>query len=69
MGDYALLSLHRQENIDDKDRLAAWVKAINTLAKQERIIMPLHPRTKSKLEAFGLALAVDIIPPKTIVTF
>jgi len=63
-GDYALLSLHRQENTDDKKRLQAWVKAINTLAQQQRIIMPLHPRTKAKLKSLGLNLSVDVLPPQ-----
>jgi len=63
-GDYALLSLHRQENTDDKERLTAWAQAINTLAEQQRIIMPLHPRTKAKLETSGLSLAVEIIAPQ-----
>jgi UDP-GlcNAc3NAcA epimerase len=63
-GDYALLSLHRQENTDDRERLAAWVNALNVLAQGQKIIMPMHPRTQAKLEAYGLALEVEIIAPQ-----
>jgi len=48
----------------DKKRLQSSVKAINTLAQQQRIIMPLHPRTKAKLKSLGLNLSVDVLPPQ-----
>ncbi len=63
-GDFALLSLHRQENVDHDDRLAAWVSAINTLALKQKIVMPLHPRTKARLEILGLSLKVALMPPQ-----
>jgi UDP-GlcNAc3NAcA epimerase len=63
-GDFALLSLHRQENVDHDDRLAAWVSAINTLALKQKIVMPLHPRTKARLESLGLSLKVELMPPQ-----
>ena len=63
-GDFALLSLHRQENVDSDERLIAWVAAINSLANDQKVIMPLHPRTKARLESLGLSLAVELIAPQ-----
>lgn len=46
--DYLLLTLHRPENVDNKQKLLKIIKAINKL--NIKIIFPIHPRTKSKLQ-------------------
>lgn len=62
-GDFILCTLHRAENTDDKDRLNAIVEALNTIHKSTRVVMPLHPRTSSLLEKYGLKLNVELIDP------
>jgi len=53
---YFIASLHREENVDDKNRLTALVGALNTLAETYNmpIILSTHPRTRKRLEVFGL---------------
>jgi UDP-GlcNAc3NAcA epimerase len=54
--DFILLTIHRAENTDDPVRLAAIVKALNSLTGH-RFIFPVHPRTRKVLEQQNLAFA------------
>jgi UDP-GlcNAc3NAcA epimerase len=47
---YALCTLHRQENTDDLERLSSILSALRQIAEHLPVIMPLHPRTKAKLQ-------------------
>ena len=51
-GNYFLATVHRAENTDDPKRLAQIFTAFQTLSHP--VLLPLHPRTRSKLEASGL---------------
>lgn len=53
---YFIASLHREENVDNKDRLTSLVEALDTLAQAHGmpVILSTHPRTRKRLEAFGL---------------
>src|SRR5690625_5237747 len=51
-GEYVLGTIHRADNTDNKDRLKSILKAFADL--EEKVYLPLHPRTKSKIESFGL---------------
>lgn len=54
---YFIASLHREENVDSKARLTALVEALNALAEihDRPIVLSTHPRTRKRLEAFGLS--------------
>ena len=56
MQDYFLATIHRAENTDDKSKLKNIIDAF--LLLNSKIVFPLHPRTKSKLEQFGLLDAI-----------
>lgn len=43
--EFILATIHRAENTDDKERLGAILLALNEVAKEIQIILPLHPRT------------------------
>ncbi len=61
---YILTTLHRAENTDDKERLTNIVDALNEIHQNIcNVVLPLHPRTKKKLEHFGLTLNVKLINP------
>lgn len=55
-GEYLLASLHREENVDREDRLTAALAALQAVAKAEGVpcLVSTHPRTKKRIEAFGL---------------
>ena len=48
--DFILCTIHRAENTDDEIRLKSIFEALNEIAKEKQIILPLHPRTKKLLE-------------------
>jgi UDP-GlcNAc3NAcA epimerase len=48
--DFILSTLHRQENTDDLNKLTAIIKAFNNIAKEVKLIIPLHPRTRKIIE-------------------
>jgi UDP-N-acetylglucosamine 2-epimerase (non-hydrolysing) len=52
---YFLATLHRQENVDVPERLAAFLTALERLAAEHDtvVLVSVHPRTRSRLEALG----------------
>jgi len=71
-GDYMVLTLHRQENVLNYERLEAIVDGL--IQSKKRIIFPAHPRSLKQLERFGLMekLAkskIEVIEPLGYVDF
>jgi UDP-GlcNAc3NAcA epimerase len=61
---FVLATLHRAENTDDPERLAALVDALNMIHRRvARVILPLHPRTREAISRSGKSLEVDVIEP------
>lgn len=56
---YFLVTLHRAENVDNEDRLRTQLAGLSALAEKFGlpVLCSLHPRTRSKLERFGMNLA------------
>lgn len=50
---YFIVSLHREENVDNSARLRSLLDALNTLARRHDmpVIVSTHPRTRKRLEA------------------
>lgn len=61
-GRYAVLTLHRPSNVDDADTLRGILEALTDIQKRVPIIFPIHPRTKGRIEAFGLQPLLDAAP-------
>ncbi len=53
--DYAVLTLHRPSNVDEKDVFSGLLDALISIGEQLPIIFPVHPRTKANIEKFGFA--------------
>ena len=51
---YALVTLHRPSNVDEKSTLEGILEGLNVISKDIDLVFPLHPRTKSKIEEFNL---------------
>jgi len=62
---YALLTLHRPSNVDDKQSLTRIIAALEQITERIPVVFPAHPRTQKKLKEFNLHLKsnVLIIPP------
>ena len=66
LDDYVLVTAHRAGNVDDPARLARLVELV--LAVPYRVVWPLHPRTRERLNAAGLLPSriqdeIDFLPP------
>lgn len=48
---YALVTIHRDNNTDNPERLTSIFKAILQIAEAKDVIIPLHPRTSKLLES------------------
>lgn len=67
-GRYIVVSAHREENVDDADRLAAFVASLELLtdALGVPVVVSTHPRTRRRLDEHGIAAAdgdVRFLPP------
>lgn len=60
---FILCTLHRAENTDSNTNLKTIVESLNEIHKTTPIVLPLHPRTKTKIESLGLNLDVKTINP------
>ena len=55
-GGYFLASCHREENVDEPDRLRLFAATLTALAGEHGnpILLSTHPRTRARIEALGL---------------
>jgi UDP-N-acetylglucosamine 2-epimerase (non-hydrolysing) len=59
---YALVTLHRPSNVDNRERLEELYSVIEDCAREKSLVFPLHPRTKIRLEEFGLLERIKANP-------
>ncbi|HEY6549820.1 MAG TPA: UDP-N-acetylglucosamine 2-epimerase (non-hydrolyzing) [Solirubrobacterales bacterium] len=57
-GEYVLATAHRNYNTDSPERLGAVLACLE--AAEQRVIFPLHPRTRKSLEAWGLTVPANV---------
>jgi UDP-N-acetylglucosamine 2-epimerase len=57
---FALATIHRASNTDDRARLTDIVNAFNTLDLP--VVLPVHPRLKKMLAEFGLSFSGNVRP-------
>ena len=63
--EYIVLSVHREENVENKKNLDMIIDSINYLAKKikKTIIFSTHPRTKKKLNRYKLNKLIKVFEP------
>jgi UDP-GlcNAc3NAcA epimerase len=58
-GEFVLCTIHRAENTDDPERLKRIFKGLD--ASRETIVLPLHPRTRAKMDISGIAVPRNVL--------
>lgn len=53
-GQFGVVTLHRPANVDDPKVLAGLLEVLIAVSSELPLIFPVHPRTKARLESFGL---------------
>lgn len=66
-GEYFVLSVHREENVDSPENFAALLHTLKIIAERygKRMIVSTHPRTRKKLEAepYRFPSLVELMKP------
>ena len=61
-GSYALVTLHRPSNVDEPGQLRRILEVLAELSGRRTVLVPLHPRTRKNIDAFGLQKTIDSAP-------
>jgi UDP-N-acetylglucosamine 2-epimerase (non-hydrolysing) len=56
---YGVVTLHRPSNVDDREQLALIVGKLLAIAERTPLVFPVHPRTRQRLQDFGLAAQLE----------
>lgn len=57
--DYAVLTLHRPSNVDDRAIFSGILGSLIAISERLPIIFPVHPRTKAKIDEFGFKDSIN----------
>ena len=60
---FGLVTLHRPANVDDDDKLAEILSAVQVISEDLPLYWPVHPRTRSKINGMGLADRIHLLDP------
>lgn len=59
-----LVTLHRAENVDQKNRFSEILSVLKDFSNSYKILLPLHPRTRKMAELFGLNFnGIHVVEP------
>jgi UDP-N-acetylglucosamine 2-epimerase (non-hydrolysing) len=57
--DYAVLTLHRPSNVDERETFSRILDALEEISRRITIIFPVHPRTRARIAELGLADRIE----------
>ncbi len=60
-GSFALMTLHRPATVDHEEGLRKMLELIRFITKDRSLVFPIHPRTRGKLQEFGMLEEVEAI--------
>jgi UDP-N-acetylglucosamine 2-epimerase (non-hydrolysing) len=67
---YALVTLHRPSNVDDSASLQSILKALLEVNQQLEVVFPVHPRTRQRIEQFGIDIEkLHLLEPMPYIEF
>jgi UDP-N-acetylglucosamine 2-epimerase (non-hydrolysing) len=71
---YAVVTLHRPSNVDVAQQLGFLLEALRQLAQWRCVVFPMHPRTRTAVQRFGLEPLlthenIRVLPPLGYVEF
>jgi UDP-N-acetylglucosamine 2-epimerase (non-hydrolysing) len=67
---YALVTLHRPANVDDNAALSNLLGALIEVNQQLKIVFPVHPRTRQRIQDFGFdASRLHLLEPQPYIEF
>ncbi len=59
---YVLVTMHRPANVDNPESLRKMVETLERLTALRPVVMPMHPRTRIRLDSFGYMDRFRAIP-------
>jgi UDP-N-acetylglucosamine 2-epimerase (non-hydrolysing) len=65
---YAVLTLHRPSNVDEKASLFRIIDTIMQIAHKILIVFPAHPRTQKRLKEFGILNNLPVTSRQLLIT-
>lgn len=69
-GDYLVLTLHRPSNVDQAESLVHLLEGIDALARDRKVVFPVHPRTKAILDNHQLSFQnIQCVEPQSYLHF
>lgn len=63
--EFVLCTLHRESNVDDPEQLRSILSALDKIHLEIPVVMPVHPRTRKRIDEFGIRTTIRLIPPAT----
>ncbi len=60
---FVLATIHRQENTDNLENLNSIFKGLETIAKEMKVVLPIHPRTRKILEKNQTNFNITLVDP------
>jgi UDP-N-acetylglucosamine 2-epimerase (non-hydrolysing) len=57
--DYAVLTLHRPDNVDEEGQLGRVLDAVSTIGRRAPVVFPVHPRTRKQLSGTALGARLE----------
>lgn len=60
--EYIISTFHRPSNVDSVESLKGLLETLRVITSVAPLVLPIHPRTKSSIEKFGLKAELDAIP-------
>lgn len=68
---YGVITFHRPSNVDEPETFQDLAEALKKISKDLPLVFPVHPRTRQKMEEFGIDLGerVTLLDPQGYMEF